>query len=262
MTTANVTCTLRYTAAEMLDDLEKIFSTPQAFELFDFDPLEKNEVVIETLIGLLVNYISLLPVILCHSFYQSVKESVISNIKTIIEPDNKENWTVSGKPKAFTLLPTMRLTDLIKLFPGPKYELFNYVETVDKDLTEYRQRSLKKKQHTRTPERMSNLHLEYDQIRINYKRIKKDYKLQRDAYFRVNVNAHENSWLKYWKAYLYKNFQTLSYSQTDLERKPAELAFIHLGKQLGYNSGTVERKVLEARMLAKERTKREDRKQF
>ncbi len=209
-----------------------------------------------------MNYINHLPIVLFHSFYQSVKGSLISNIKTIVEPNYKESWAIAGKPKAFTLLLTKRLTDLIKLFPEPRYELLNYVESIDKEFAEYRHNSLKSMRHARTPERMSNLHLEYDQIRINYKRIKKDYKLQRDAYFRVNVNAHENSGLKYWKAYLHKNFQTLSFSQTDLERTPGELAYIHLGKQLGYSSGTVETKVGDSRTSAKERKQRANRKEF
>jgi hypothetical protein len=262
MNTANVTCTLRYTAAEMLDDLERIFSTPEALELFDFNPLEKDEIILETLIKLLMNYISHLPIVLFHSFYQSVKESVISNIKTLVEPDYKESWAIAEKPKAFTLLPTKRLTDLIKLFPGPRYELLNYVESVDKQYAEYRHNSLKSMQHARTPERMANLHVEYEQIRKTYQRIKKEYQLEHDAYSRINVKAREISWLKHWKAYLTKNFKTFPFSKADLNRTPSELAYIYLGKQLGYSSGTVEAKVVNSRAFAEERKQRANRKEF
>lgn len=256
--TGIINCSLGHTVLEILADLEKLLAEPKAKDLFEITDPELDEFVFKILVDITAVYLDQLPITLYHAFYQAVDESIVSHVKTVIEPLYIEDWINQGKPKEFSLLPTKRVGDLMELFPDAEFHLLNYVGIEDSELNEYGKAILSKRGLERNPERMKNLHLEYDQLRAQFKQIKKEFDEQRQAYFRVHLRASESDWNDHWKSYLNENFPLLHYGQNDVERPPSELAYRYLSAILEYHPDTVETKVRQARALAKERSRTEN----
>jgi hypothetical protein len=256
-TKANFQCSLGHTVLELVDDLETLLSDAEAMRLFQVSEEEKDEVIFERLVGLTITYIGHLPVVLYHSLYQAVNESMINHIKKIVEPLYRQELEFSDRENALNLLPNNSLNDIVKLFPNLDFRLLKYLEITDKQYKDYRKNVYSNRQVFLTPERFENLHHEYDLIRADFQKIKKEFEKRRDAYFLINPNAGNDDWNKHWEKYLEENFPLLSYSYLDRERTPSELAYRYLANDLDYHPDTIERKVIESRALAKERRRRE-----
>lgn len=248
-------CSLHQTVLEILYDLENLLSEPAGCELFELEGSEINEFLYKNLVDLTAVYLLQLPIVLYHAFYQAVNESIVSHLKAVIEPVYSEDWLKRGKRKGFSMVPTKRVGDLVKLFPGVEFRLFNYVGIEDGELSEYRKAVLSKQGIQRNPHRMSNLHVEYDLLRAQFSKVKKEYVKEREAFSRVFPRAQEEEWISHWNGYLNRTFPALYYSEIDVERTPSELAYRHLGEILEYHPDTVEVKVRTARAIARERSR-------
>ncbi|MBK8302974.1 MAG: hypothetical protein IPK98_06080 [Chloracidobacterium sp.] len=134
--------------------------------------------------------------------------------------------------------------------------LLNYLEIIEKEFAEYRKGVNLNRQVYLTPDRTENLYLEYDDLRIKFKEIKKEFKLRRSAYFITHPAKGDADWDQHWESYLEGAFPSLTFSQNDFERTPSELAYRYLAGQFDYHPDTMERKVFESRSIAKERSKR------
>lgn len=241
---------------EMLRDLENLLSDSEAIQFFDVSEEERDEVIFERLVGMTISYISYLPIVLYHSFYQATGEAIINHIKKIVEPLYRMEADSKSGAMPLNIIPNNSLMDIVKRFPKVDFALLNYLEIIDKEFTEHRKAVRLNRQVFLTPDRNENLYLEYDDLRIKFKEIKKEFKLRRPAYFMTHPTKGDADWDQHWEAYLEEAFPSLTFSQNDKERTPSELAYRYLASQFDYHPDTMERKVFESRSIAKERSKR------
>lgn len=255
MTVGAVHLSLGHIALELLDDLEILFSDSEAAALFEISDSQKENIIHDRLVSLIVAFILHAPIVLYHSLYQAVGESVINNINKIVEPLFRKDNDELGEGNYLNLLPNNKLNDIVSRFPKSNFRLLNYVEIIDNEFKEYRKNVYRGRKALLTPERFDNLFKEYEEIRITYKIIKKAYYQKKGAYEITYPNATMEDWEMHWEKYLTEEFPFYTFTKTDTERKPSELANQHLAKEYDYHPARIEKKVIESRALAKLREK-------
>lgn len=173
------------------------------------------------------------------SVVDALGHSVTGYYQHVIKELLKEHWTELGLPRNFSLLTQTDLDEIRKYnvdrkrwFLGDKKQLLN-------DL------------------RFERLADEDGELKKQYKTAKVRYIEAKRSFESLNRNASREDWLEKWFDLRMEEFPTLSYKALDLieEKRPFELAIIHLADLFGYDEETMRRKITQSRNFRKQKEK-------
>lgn len=244
---------LTFTVLRMLQDLELLLDDGAARELFKITNDEELEnSLFNRMMGLSISYISHLPTVLYHAFTLATTEAIIGDIKKVVEPIYKYE-DEEADARNLDLLPNNELGDILRRFPNVDLQLLKELDSADREFVDYRKAARSGRKVWLTPEIFENLGQMFEEFRIGYAAVKKDYLKLRDAYALVHKNKSLDGWGDHWAEYVETTHREYIFSPNDIERTPSELAYRHLGRLYDYNEKTIERKVVESRAAARAR---------
>lgn len=238
----------------VLRDLDLLLMDPSARELFKIrNDEEFEDSLYSRALGIVVAYLHHLPVVLYHSFSQAMSEAIVGDVKKVVEPlyrDEDEN----EQPVELNLLPKKQLSDLFRRFPHIDFELLKYLDFTDREFTDHRKNAKSSRKALLTPQEMETLADKYEELRLTYAKVKKEYKELGEAYRLIHRNA--DGWAAHWENHLEEHYPLLQFSGREAERTPGELASRHLARVFDYNPKVMERKISESRAIGRDRNLR------
>jgi len=236
MTRGMVHTSLSRVVWSLLNEIEILLSNPRAMTLLKVEESEREAVIYDKTLKLTQDYIHYLPIVVYHSFHQTLNEVVISYIKKIVDFDLREYWDKIGKPqKNFTLLPNNELKDIERSFPETNFWLLNGLQTIDEECSIYRKGALSgRKVWLNNPEALAKLPSAYKQFKFQYKEAKREHKLEYEAFKRINPRASNAKWEKHWEKVYDEKFPNIY--QTELTSYSAsELAYRQLAETYDFS---------------------------
>ncbi len=248
---AIVHTSLNHVTFHLLSETENLLKNPRAMQLLAVDQSERESVVYEKTLALLKDYIDHLPAVIYHSFYQALRESIISHFKKFVESDLKKYWQSIGEEREVNILPDGNLGNLIEMFPETELPILEHLEQVNEELSAYRKTAFSNRQVWLNQEAFNNLPANYEQLRAQYKIVKKEYRLERDAYFRINRRATRDDWQAHWKETCDETFPNLFLTEEIESYSASELAYKQLAEVYDFSPNYMERIVVNARKKLK-----------
>jgi hypothetical protein len=251
MTTGVLNISLAFVVLEVLREVEDLLSNQTAREFFDVEDSQLESVIYERTLEITLSYIYHFPIVIYHSFYQALNESIINQIKKFVEPDLREHWANSEVPKDFSLVPEDNLSNIVELFPDADLEMLRYLEATEREFSTYRKAAFSDRKVWLTPQALMKLPDEYEQLRSEYTIAKKEYKSERQAFFKINRRAELEDWEEHWSEYSDENFPNLFLTQEIPNYAPSALSYRHLAEKYNFSPGYMEKLVINAREQSK-----------
>lgn len=244
---------LSLVAWNIMNEVELLLANPAAMEKLGVDESERESVIFDESVALTADYIRHLPIVLFHSLHQTLEESMISYIKKLVDYNLREWLDQQGTPqKKFTLLPNNKLKDITKLSPNTESHLINFLDEINKEFSIYRKGALSdRKVWLNNPQSLSKLPSDYEQLRLKYRKVKNEYKTQRNAFYTMHRRATENDWANYWQEFCEENFPDLLQTDKVMSYSASELAYRQLAESFGFSAGHMERIVKSEKDKAK-----------
>ena len=258
-TRAVVHSSLGVVAWEILKEMELLFSNPKALKILAVEDSELENTIFEKASQLTRDYIIQLPLVIFHSFHQNLNEAIISHIKKFVDSDLREYWDKIGKSqKNFTLLPNTELKDIERLFSDTDFQLIKGLQAINEEFSIYRKGALSnRKVWLNNPEAIAKLPSDYEQLKIQYKEAKREYKLEYEAFKRINPRSNNDKWIQHWEAVYDEKFPNV-YQMELPNYSASELAYRQLADIFDFSFEYMKKIVRNAKMQVKyEKLKRE-----
>jgi len=182
-----------------------------------------------------------------HALFQNLNEVFISHIKKFVEYDLREHWEELGMPKDFSLVPDNNLSEIVKSFPESELLLLKFLENTNQEFSAYRKSAFTDRKAWLTPEAQANLPNEYDNLRLQYKDIIKECKIEHEAFFRINRRATFDDWKKHWQEFCDEKFPDLSLTNEVENYTASQLAYRNLANIFGFSPDYMEKIIRNAK---------------
>lgn len=232
----------------VVEDLERLLADPSAQKLFNItSDKELEDFLYDRTLGFSISYIQQLPSVLFLAFTQASVDAIIGHVKKMVEPWYKYEDDVD--PKNLNLFPNTELGDILRRFPKVGLEFLRELDTDEKYFSHQRKEARSGRKVWLDREALEQLSDTFDGLRVEYTRIKKEYKRLHSAYMLINKkrNKRIDGWVDHWAEHLGVNYPDCYFTPNDTRRTPSELAYRHLSRIYDYSEKTIERKVAESR---------------
>ena len=253
ITSSMLYTSLGHVAWRMLREINLLLSNSEVLNSLGVEELDRESTIYDKTLVLTTDYIVRLPMVIYHSFHQTVNEVLVSHVKKFVEYDLREHWESLGFPKDYSLVPENNLNNLVKLFPEVSFELIPHLEIIDEEFSAYRKAAFSDRKIWLTPQVFSKLPDDYEQFQIQYKKARKEHNSLKKAYFKVNRRATFEDWDKHWVETSSQDFPNLFLAHETQNYTPSQLAYRHLAQSFGFSADYMEKLVINARKQAKDK---------
>jgi hypothetical protein len=229
-------------ALHILRDIELLLSNPKAMKQLRVEELEREKVVFDKSLQLTRDYIEHLPLVIFHSFHQTLGESVINHIKKFVDYDLQDRLEKQDYPREKrTLLPNNDLNDIRRLFRETELPTLNYLGEIDTELSALRKKIFaERKVWLDSPEVFLKLPSDYNQLKIQYRNAKNEYKLEYAAFHRIKRQVDPDEWEVHWEKFYGETFPELLWGDEIETLSASQLAYLHLAKKFGFSPSYME----------------------
>ena len=218
----------------ILDEIILLLSSPKLRTYLNVKDSDLKKLAFQKTLHLTTIYISYLPIVIHHSFIQTLKETIIGDLKKFVEPELREYWNELGLPQTFTFCAENNLAKLINFIPKDEPSLLRRIEIQDRDYSKFRSLMIGGRKAFFTKEALAALPETYKNLQNQYKKAKHEYKVKKAAYFALHRRAGLEDWKNFWKEYFDEEFTELFINDVEFDT-PSELAQKQLADVYGFS---------------------------